>query len=147
MTRALALLSLLLAIASTGAIGLPSHGPELGELGAVSVGCSPRVRERLPSGAARGGCILLRALTDDGSVHEVCEDVEDLVDQLGPILVPLVEELISKHRDARVERGAQIAFALPVATLKKPRAPPKRRCAQWIDLTDAGATPVDAGGD
>lgn len=105
-------------------------------------GCSPRandlVREHGPD-AVRGGCFLLRAITDSGTVHEVCAGAEDL----APLLAPFVDELLAEHRDARETRGAHVAFSLPAAAVRKPRAPPKRRCAQWIDLTDAGAGRYD----
>lgn len=87
----------------------------------------------------QGGCVLLRAVTSSGEVHEACAQIEDL----APVLGPLVDQIIAERADARAT-GARVAFALTLEEDPKPaRKPPKRRCAKW-EYLDAGA-PADAG--
>lgn len=118
---------------------------------AVMSGCVPFTGQRASEGA-KAGCVLVRALVKDGTIHDVCLTVEDL----APLIAPLVDLLISEHKDAR-EHGARVAFALPAAVVDEEqsepyevttlgairdppkRAPRKRMCVRWVSLVDAGA--------
>lgn len=147
MRSRLFVLAMMVALAMVAIADGPTCVPE--EPGVVDfvspiAGCSPGIFSRRAPEAARAGCVLVRALTDDGTVHDVCAAAEDL----APLLAPLVDLLISEHKDAR-DRGARVAFALPVATVSEvttrpSRKRPRRKCVQWVYL-DAGATDVDAG--
>jgi len=135
-------LALVFALAFVATFAVSARVPTLPDdppiVTATAIGCSPGLARRAPE-AIRQGCVLIRALTDDGTIHDVCAEAEDL----APLFAPLVDLLIAEHKEAR-ERGAQVAFALPVSTVKPTRAPPKRKCVKWLSLVDAGA---DAGGD
>ncbi len=107
----------------------------------VDTSCTPAQRESaapIVPAAVQAGCILFRAVMQDGRVDEVCATVEDLA--------PIFGELLAAH-NANADAGAPeakplLAFTIPASTVKK--AAPRRRCAQWVSTADAGAE-VDSG--
>ena len=96
-----------------------------------------RVTDAAPA-VVQGSCIMLRAFTDRGDVHEVCTTLEEL----APIVAPFVDDLIAERKDAR-EQGARVAFALPAAAASpRTRKPPRRRCVAWQYLDGGAIVPV-----
>lgn len=96
-----------------------------------------RVGDTAPA-VVQGSCIMLRAFTDRGDVHEVCATLEEI----APLVAPFVDDLIAERKDAR-EQGARVAFALPAAAATpKPRRPPRRRCVAWQYLDGGAIVPV-----
>jgi hypothetical protein len=98
--------------------------------------CTPAERQEIIKdvpAAERATCVVLRAITHDGVVEEICATADELA--------PLVPDLVS-------DRGASDA-APPVGFVAmKLSAPtkrvPKRHCAVWVSV-DAGKDGGDGG--
>lgn len=81
---------------------------------------------KLVTPGVKAGCILLRAITEDGTVDEVCATAEDLA--------PLIGEILAEHDKNRA--AAEKASPLVAFTIAPPKRPaPKRRCSQWVTLS------------
>jgi hypothetical protein len=102
----------------------PGHGPE---------------PAKLVTPAVKAGCLLIRAISQDGRLDEVCATAEDLA--------PLLGELLSEHERNVKETPTTVTEPLVAFTISPPKRPqPKRRCAQWIQLGGDGGVP-DAAAD
>lgn len=94
----------------------------------VSEACTPQDRAAAIPALERATCVLLRAVTNSGTLDEVCATA----DELAPFLPEIIE---ARHGRPSLESPAPVvAFSMPAP--KRPA--PKRRCSSWIVL-DAGA--------
>jgi hypothetical protein len=107
---------------------------------AVDASCSPAFEKdagALVVPAVRAGCVLLRMLTDDGGVDEVCATAEDLA--------PFVGEIALAHASNADAGAPEAAPLLAFTVAPSKRKAPRRRCVQWALVSDAGVNGGDGG--
>lgn len=104
--------------------------------GIVVGACSPSSREtvrEVAPPAQKALCILLRALTNSGTIDEVCATLDELA--------PFVPEILARRESGDAPPGAAQALRVAAAFEAPSRPVPRRRCVQWVDLAslrDAG---------
>lgn len=106
---------------------------------ALVVSCTPqqaRDLTRSTPAIVDASCVLLRALTDDGTTKEICATADELA--------PFLSELLSAHK---AEEDKPVTFMVAAALPAPKRKPPRRRCVEWRYLgTEDGGKGGDDGG-
>lgn len=98
---------------------------------AIDVACTPAQRAAAVPALTEAACVLIHGFARSGHADTLCATAEDLA--------PFVGEIIAEREanPSDVQRGPMLAVAIAELPTPKKRAPPRRRCASWVQIASS----------